>query len=235
MQSENFYQITEKTKLADAVMVKPQLMQVFENFGIRMGLGEHTSETICTENQINLVVFLFVSNLYLTANVSGNFLFPGDGLATLIGYLQRSHADYIDEKYPAIKEQISKVKELNSDKSVKMVERFFDEYMQEVKEHFDYENQIVFPYILKLLQPDFLIGAEFSVDEYKNHHNDIEEKLNDLKSLLVRYLPVENDSRPRHRLLGLLFELEYDLHIHSLIEDSVLIPLVERLEKEKIQ
>ena len=73
-------------------------------------------------------------------------------------------------------------------------------------------------------------SQKYAVAEYQEHHNDIEEKLNDLKSLLIKYLPLKNDQSIRRNLLFRLFELEYDLNIHSQIEELILIPLVSKME-----
>ena len=71
----------------------------------------------------------------------------------------------------------------------------------------------------------------YSVIKYRDRHNDIEEKLTDLKNLLIKYLPQKNDQQIRRKLLFSLFELEFDIHIHTRIEESILIPLVEKLEQ----
>lgn len=71
----------------------------------------------------------------------------------------------------------------------------------------------------------------YSVTDYREHHSDIEEKLTDLKNLLIKYLPIRDDQQLRRRLLFNLFELEFDLAIHSEIEENMLIPLVEHMEK----
>jgi len=68
------------------------------------------------------------------------------------------------------------------------------------------------------------------VSEYKEHHNEIEDKLHDLKNVLIKYLPADNDRLARRKLIEGLFELSYDLNVHSLIEDTILIPLVEKAE-----
>ncbi|MGC8803040.1 MAG: hypothetical protein ACP5PS_04610, partial [Bacteroidales bacterium] len=60
-----------------------------------------------------------------------------------------------------------------------------------------------------------LNASEYSVEEYREHHDDIEEKLSDLKNLLIKYLPAREDQQARRRLLTHLFELESDLAIHS--------------------
>jgi regulator of cell morphogenesis and NO signaling len=117
-----------------------------------------------------------------------------------------------------------------------MLEKFFTNYFEEVTEHLEYENNVVFPYVLNLdaqlthKNSNYTLNS-YSVIEYREHHNDIEEKLTDLKNLLIKYLPVENDQQLRRKLLFCLFELEYDLNIHSQIEDTILIPLVEKMEK----
>jgi regulator of cell morphogenesis and NO signaling len=124
----------------------------------------------------------------------------------------------------------------NSQKETALVEKFYNEYFIEVKEHLLYENEIVHPYINELYNKiqDTAYNikiTKYSVTEYKTHHNDIEEKLNDLKSLLIKYLPLKNDINLRRKLLFSLYELEYDLHIHSQIEELILVPLVAEMEK----
>jgi regulator of cell morphogenesis and NO signaling len=117
-----------------------------------------------------------------------------------------------------------------------MIGTFFDKYFREVTEHLDYENEVVFPYVLSLNEK--LAGKasgnetdSYSVTEYREHHDDIEEKLADLKSLLIKYMPQKDDQQIRRQLLLCLFELEYDLKIHSMIEESLLIPVVEEMER----
>jgi regulator of cell morphogenesis and NO signaling len=222
-----------ETKLAEAVESLPALLPIMERFGLPLGVGEHTIQTMCADKGVDINVFLFVSNLYLSGEVSKDIRFESAWLPCLLRYLQQSHNEYLEERYPEIKAQIRNMQALNENRGVKMVGHFFEEYMKEVNEHLDYENNTVFPYILQLVGGQLSGQNNFSVDEYKEHHDAIQEKLADLKNLLVRHLPVENDGRSRRILLEHLFKLEFDLHIHSMIEDHVLIPLLEKLENER--
>jgi regulator of cell morphogenesis and NO signaling len=72
--------------------------------------------------------------------------------------------------------------------------------------------------------------ADYSVIDYKHHHDNIDDKLADIKGLIIKYLPFEDKNNLRRKLLNCLFDLEHDLKIHTLIEDTVLIPLVEKFE-----
>jgi regulator of cell morphogenesis and NO signaling len=125
--------------------------------------------------------------------------------------------------------------ELNEQSAMVMVEKFFDQYFSEVTEHLQYEDQVVFDYVNNLFdcfekRQVASLNADYSVNDYQEHHGDIEEKLEDLKSLLLKHLPLRDDQQIRRKLLFSLFELEYDLNIHTRIEELILIPLVEQME-----
>jgi len=51
--------------------------------------------------------------------------------------------------------------------------------------------------------------------------------------LLLKHVSIENNLPIKRKLLFALFELEYDLYIHSLIEETILIPFGYQTEKSK--
>ncbi len=95
-----------------------------------------------------------------------------------------------------------------------------------MREHLDYEDNIAFPYFITLLKKTEQPGKceRYSSTDYGEHHTDIELKLKDLKQLLLKYVNIENDLDLRRKLFFALYELEFDLYIHSLIEETILIP-----------
>jgi regulator of cell morphogenesis and NO signaling len=135
-----------------------------------------------------------------------------------------------------MRQYIEEFNKINTQAEILMIGKFFDEYISEVKEHLNYEDDVVFPYVTSLnnrlnnndspSEPSL-----YSVTEYREHHDDIEEKLTDLKTLLIKYMPQKNDQQLRRKLLLCLFELEYDLNIHSQIEETLLIPMVEIMDQ----
>jgi regulator of cell morphogenesis and NO signaling len=108
-----------------------------------------------------------------------------------------------------------------------MLDSFCEKYRAEVMAHFKYEEDVVFPYIHRLLEGG---KPDYKISEYESNHSDIDAALEDLKNLLVKFLsrncPVE---RCRPVLLE-LFGFEYDLRKHTQLEDTILIPIVERLD-----
>ena len=54
--------------------------------------------------------------------------------------------------------------------------------------------------------------------------------LHDLKNIVMKYLPDTCDTVQRNEVLYRIFRLEEDLAKHTIVEDTVLIPLVNRIE-----
>lgn len=221
--------------MSELVIRYPYLFLMLEHFGIDLKLQEKSVAQIAAENDIHLDLFLVVADLYVEATNSTAIRYEKKDVKQIIHFLRHCHYFYKEEKYPQIKAYIQLIRKLNPNPEIVMLERFFKEYFDEVSEHLDYENSTVFPYITDLLnklegEQIESEGIDYSVSEYRDHHDNIEEKLSDLKNLLVKYLPTGKDHSARRKLLFSLSELEFDLHIHSKIEDHVLIPLVEQME-----
>ena len=228
-------QLSADTKIADVIINNPYLMLLLEHFGIEAPLQEKTVGDVCAENKINPKLFLAFVSLYNGLPYDFGDNFTHCDISSIIVYLKNSHKYYSEEIYPTILGIIRQMSHSESQSEMALVEKFFDEYFAEVTEHLNYENDIVFPYIINL--QEIFSGlknpvdlSKYSVSEYREHHDDIKEKLDDLKNLLIKYLPQKEAPSIRRKLLMSLFELEYDLNIHSQIEDSLLIPLVAKME-----
>lgn len=221
--------------MSDLIFENPSLLLMLEHFDINIVVREKSVGQICNENQIDPQVFLSIANLYNGFRpVRGETLDKSDTKPVIL-FLRNSHRYYLDEKIPEISDYIRRLFSENNNPEIRLVENFFDEYSQEVKEHLDYEDVIAFPYFNNLAQDTRHSGSEktkFSAGEYRDHHTDIETKLGELKNLLLKHIPLKQDGSLRRKLLTALFELEYDLKIHAVIEESILIPLIKKIERK---
>jgi regulator of cell morphogenesis and NO signaling len=233
---QHYRPVHQNDLVSDLLIHQPYSFLMLEHFGINLQLQEKTVMQVCEAENINSDLFLVIANLYAGAINPDPIHYEKKDILQIINYLRHCHLFYKEEKYPQIKAYIQLIKKLNPNPENVMLERFFKQYFDEVSEHLDYENSTVFPYITDLLSRlDGDISTDlinYSVSQYRDHHDNIEEKLSDLKNLLVKYLPMGNDNSARRKLLFSLSELEFDLHIHSKIEDFVLIPLVEQMEQK---
>ncbi len=227
--------LTPDLKISEIILDNPYLLLFLEHFGIDLPLQDKSLKTICVENKLNPRLVVAFGNLYTGVQDTGGMELSFDDTRSIVSYLKNSHKFYSDEIYPEIRNTIRQMAEVNDSREMALVQKFFTEYFNEVTEHLEYENNVVFPYVLDLhRQIQYHEHAEkrkgYSVLEYRDQHNDIEEKLDDLKQLLIKYLPQKNDRKLRRKLILSLFELDYDLNVHSQIEELILIPLVEKME-----
>ncbi len=226
--------IHKDMKMSEVLLSNHSLILIVERFTIQLGVKEKNIATICKESNVNTDVFLYILNLHNDISYLSKASFKTLDIRAIIQYLCRSHIYYTVELFPNIIQNIRTMCTHNHKPENRMLERFFEEYKNEVDEHFSYENTVAFPYIISLLdkQRDNNDKKSYAVVEYKEHHDNLEEKLDDLKRLLIQYLPPQNDCVIRRKILIALFEFEQDLEVHTLIEDHILIPLVEMLEKK---
>lgn len=223
-------------KMADLIFENPYLLLLLEHFGLDLVVHDKTVAQLCTDNKINVKVFITFANMYNGFTPSINETFDFEDIETIIGFLRNSHHYFKYDKYPEIQLYIKTLFANNPTAEIRLIEKFFDDYFMEVSDHLDYEEGIAFPYFRSLLgsrepgsgNPETV----FSGTEYLEHHTDIELKLTDLKNLLFRHVSLKNDPVNRRKLLFSLIELEYVLNIHSLIEETILIPLVIKLENK---
>ncbi|PJB54926.1 MAG: hypothetical protein CO098_19085 [Bacteroidetes bacterium CG_4_9_14_3_um_filter_41_19] len=99
---------------------------------------------------------------------------------------------------------------------------------------------MVYPYVLQLeaaivsgTTSDELLKQvnTYSITDYEAEHENVEEKLFDLKNIILKYLPPTTDQNLCFTILHELFILEKDLNEHARIEDTILVPKVEEMER----
>lgn len=220
-------------QLAHLMCANPYILLMLQHLNIDFCVGEDTIQDVCAKHNISVKLFITIANLYGGHKPEHADELSHDDILRLIEFLKSSHSYYRHNKYPQISAYIHELQNRHSGKEVVLLERFFDGYINEVNEHLDYEDNVAFPYYIALAtDKNQTAQSAYSSHEYGKHHTDIELKLQDLKNLLLKYVKVEDDLELRRKLFFALFELEFDLNIHSLIEETILIPLGKQFEDE---
>lgn len=222
-------------KMADILEENPYIMLMMQHFEIDFCVHDLSVSDVCRQYGVSESLFVMVANLYNGVRPKSRADFSDADVRQIIRFLKNSHNYYRSDKYPQISAYIRQLQENHPEKELKLLEKFFNEYFTEVIEHLDYEDNVAFPYFITLLDKNAQETARplYSSKEYSEHHTDIELKLIDLKNLLLKHIHVSGDLNLRRKLLFALFELEFDLYIHSLIEDTILIPLGAHMENKQ--
>lgn len=228
--------------MVDVVHLNHHLIHIIHRFGIQLGFGEQTTAELCSEYGIDLPFFLEVLNTYHDSSYFPVHNLQQYGAGKLISYLKRTHQDYLEHRIPEIEELLQRLMQrpdLDSD-SRKLLSDFFQQYKNELTNHIQNEENIVYPYVLALEQYtisrnssdlEYLRSLQYTIRKYEEEHDDVEEKLYDLKTIIIKYIPKPSDSRLLNRILHELFELEADLNNHAHMEDLILVPIVENMER----
>lgn len=222
-----FNENSKSIKVSDLISRDHYMIMVLERFGINLGMQEKTIGELCTEKGIDIDLFLTIAQLHIDSTDSFSYDFKIDDLKTIVSYLIKSHEYYSKEILPSISESLNHLGTVGNDITYTLLLNFFSVYKEEVDKHLKYEEMYVYPYAL-----DILKDPNYKIKEYKNHHPDIESKLIDLKNLLIKYLPKDEHQILKRNILIQLLRFEKDLNIHTIIEEAILIPLIEKKEKQ---
>ncbi len=235
--------IHENMKMADVVLHDHTLVPVINRFGIHLGFGDDSLAAICARHQVNTDFFVTILNAFHDPHY-----FPEERLRNfpallLIDYLRKAHRYFLEDKLPEIAGLIDRMtKEYPLDTPVSaLISDFFAGYSRELKKHILREEEKVYPYVLQLeravLQNHFdgelrRKVSEYPIASYEAEHENVEEKLLDLKNILIKYLPGPQNDKPGFLVLRELFALEKELNEHARIEDLILVPKVKLLEEK---
>ncbi len=220
--------IFPQMKMSEMVIENPDLVNILTRWNIPFGFGDQTVESIAKQYKIHLDAFLS-SLLICTGKYTREWIVEKEGLKDLLHFLEVSHVYFKEIQIPELKILIKKFAENIPDKHGKILVSFFDGYIEEVNEHFEYEDQTVFPYITSILRDKQ--ENDYKIKEFEKNHSDIEQKLLDLKNILLTYTSGELKSDNRHEIFQKLVVLEKDIDYHNIIENKILIPSIKILEK----
>ena len=224
---------TREDKLFKLINDNYQLLPVLNRFGIKLGFKESTVEMVCQEKNINPDFFLAIVNTYHNEEY-----FPEEELLSfspleIIAYLKRTHQYYIHYMLPKLDLMLKQLTESSNTefKELKMVNTFYQKYRKELLQHINDEEENVFPYIERLVKKQ-MPDEEYSILSFEEEHTNVDEKLNDLKNLIIKYMTPDYDENLCNEFLITLYRFEKDINDHARIEDVILFLQATAIEKK---
>lgn len=214
----------ETDKMSDLICENYPMVLVMSRFGIALGFGEKSIGEVCRQNGVDAYTFLAVVN-FLTGEIQGvnDILSSRLSLETLIRYLRNAHDYFLAFRLPNMRRKLNDAISGCPEDVAFVIRRFFDEYAEEVNKHMSYEEKVVFPYVRDLLAGK--ASEKYNISIFRKRHEQIDQKLSDLKNILIKYYPGEGG----YLLNSVLFDLfttEEDLVSHSLVEDNLFVPSI---------
>lgn len=208
------------------------ILQIISSFGITLGFGDKTVKEVCTEQNVDTNTFLTIVNF----SINGYRDTENDdklSVPTLMQYLKASHDYFLDYQLPFMKRELQNALDPN-DNLCMLIMKLYDEYAQAISAHMKYEEKNVFPYVDSLLHNRAI--KNFDIETYSRHHSQIDNKLCELKDIIIKYMPI--DKARNNRLTAVLFYIynnEMWLTRHAKVEDEIFVPAIKMLEQKSKQ
>jgi len=218
--------------MSDLIDEDAILLSTISRFGISFGFGDKTITEACAANNIDTRTFLSVVNFITDGNVELGEIVQDLSIETVINYLKNGHSYFLFYKLPSIRDKLIKAVD-SSDQSIpyrQVFIRFFDEYVDEVRKHMEYEDRTVFPYVIRLLSGKN--EGKYRIAVFEEHHTDVDSKLAELKNILIKYYPSKGNNYLLNEVLSDLLLCEKDLATHNRVEDYFFVPVIDAIEKK---
>jgi len=232
---------TPDMKMADVIHGNYLLMPVINRFGVSLGVGEKTVRAVCQQHKIDVDFFLAIINAYSHEHYFQEKKLQTFNVLIIVDYLQKTHRYYIEAQVPLIEKLLNNLLRKSSVdiKQLRLIKKFFLEYKQELLNHLEREDVTTFPYVRKVYRlfntshptaGEKRALSKYSMHVYEEEHNNVDEKLYDLKNILIKYIRSDSTEQLYQEVIFELFRLEKDILDHTRIEDNILLPLVAEME-----
>ena len=229
MKSNKSRLFSSDSRLSDLITAHPSLLTLLTRLGISLGFGDRSIADVCEASGVDTSFFLLICNVYTFNNyIPSTPTILGTDMNGLVPYLEKSHKYYVDKRLPHIERHLDAIAHKLGGRIGKVFISFFQEYKQEVEEHFGHEERDVFPHIRALMSGER--DTSYSIGMFLHTHSDIEGKLDDLLNIVFKYLPPQVDDDNVMDVVYDILRLREDLKKHTFIEEKIMVPLVCHLE-----
>ncbi len=116
-----------------------------------------------------------------------------------------------------------------------ILKQFYADFRREITEHFRDEERYDFPKLRRLQEGERKAqSGERKAESGKNEsHNGLVDKLNDLTQIVYKYLPGNVLPEETMEVVFDILQLAADIQKHALIEDKILTPYMDWLERRQ--
>lgn len=234
--------ITKDLILLDIVKDNPLLASVVDRFGITYSKWTMSLEKACEADQVNMNLLLEMLKAFGENNYFPQKELSQLPLQSIIEYLIKTHVYYINSRLPRIEQFIDLLVDHYGkfDVHLYLLKDYFEDYKRDMYAHICIEERDLFPYVLKLIKSAgedlsslelFNLLEQNAITRFINEHHHVEDELGEIRRRLNNYSEANNH---KVQITTLFYELrmfEIDLLTHGKVEDEILIPRAQEIEK----
>lgn len=202
--------ITKNTVLSEVLAQHHILIPIVNRFGIKLGVGDKTIEDICEEQDLNVDFILVILNVYLDENYISKRKLEQFDLEPIANYFNETTQNYLHSLVPNIEKHLHAFIALSgsNNEELKALQKVFNQFKEELVQHLEKGLEHTGPYPHELLR--------------------------DIKSMLIKHVSGDFNQNLCYAVIFSVGSLEDDLIIHNRLRNSVLKPMLNKLNSSDI-
>ena len=202
--------IKRETVLSKVLAQHHILIPIVNRFGIRLGVGDKTIESICEEQDLNIDFILTIMNVYLDEKYDLENNLAQLDLEPIAAYFNETIQDYIQSLVPNIEKHLHAFIALSDpkNKELRVLQEVFFQFKEELTQHLEKGLKHTGAYPHELLR--------------------------DIKSILIKHVSGNFNQNLCYAVIFSIGSLESDLIIHNRLRNSILKPKLKQLNSADI-
>lgn len=215
---------------------------VFEKYSIDFCCGGNkTLQTVCAEKQLKFDTLYGEIEEAAIKQVAPSQNANNWSLPFLTEFISQTHHRYIKESIPVLLKYTQKIASVHGKNHPELITiaHLFNQLSQDLLQHMEKEETILFPYISKLheaylnqtpVQPTPFGQSNNPIQVMEQEHETAGEMLHQIRELSQNYTLPPDACNTYGVTYARLQEFETDLHRHVHLENNILFPKTKALE-----
>ena len=221
-----------------------RIAQVFKNHKIDFCCkGNRSISEVAEKGNMSTEQLLIEIEAILNQETTETIDFKSWPLDLLADYIEKKHHRYVEERIPILKQYLNKLCSVHGERHPELFEitEHFEKSAGELAMHMKKEELILFPAVRKMIKAKHS-GANLDRPHFGTVQNPIAvmmqehetegDRFREIEELSNNYTPPADACNTYRVAFSLLQEFEQDLHRHIHLENNILFPKAELLEKE---
>lgn len=219
---------TTDDTIVDIVEYDYTLLPFLSRFSLPLGFGNKSIAQVCEQSGVDVNVFLLIIN-YIVSGQPDNDVVATLNPLDIVDFLKNSHEYFLSYKFPHIRQNLlNALDESHGDINPAIV-GFYDDFVTKATKHFRYEEKKLFPYVKALVNGSH---SKYNIQIFCRQHDEVADSLSELKNIILRFYSTDVPNKMYDVLVD-IYNCEEDMDSHSDIENHILVPMVEAIERRQ--
>lgn len=236
--------IKKNSLLSDVVLQHIETLPMIQRFGISLGFGSESIETICQDSGVEVSFFLHMLNSYIYPQYTGKLQLTEENTALMLVYLIRTNQYYLRGQLPNIEVHLNSfLKHSNhSNHILQTIPTVLESLKNTISKRVTYDEEYLFPKYKRLLES---LGADIQKITLQNDSQAIEgirendedrsdasyAMVNDVMQVIIRHIQGEYNANLMYGLLFSMSALREDLASNYRLRRQIFYPMLDKMER----